>query len=107
MSSWASSTPIWRWTWTSTRRSRSSTLRRLEQDLPLRRRDFDVAGHEVGEPARLVHPGEDLLHDLVGQSRLLAQLGGPDSASRWSATKAGSSGLSGSISSASRTMAWR
>ena len=52
---------------------------RLEQDLALRRRDFDVAGHEVGEPAGLVHPGEDLLHDLVGQSRLLAQLGGPDS----------------------------
>ena len=50
---------------------------RLEQHLPLRRRDVDVAGHEVGEPAGLVDPGQYLLHDLVGQARLLAQLGGP------------------------------
>ena len=52
---------------------------RLEQHLPLRRSDVDVAGHEVGELARLVHPREHLLDNLVRQAGFLAQLGRPGS----------------------------
>ena len=49
---------------------------RLEQHLPLLRGDVDVAGHEVGELARLVDAGQHLLDHVVGQTGLLAQLGG-------------------------------
>ena len=49
---------------------------RLEQHLPLLGRDVDVAGDQVGEPARVVDPGQHLLDHLVGQAGLLAQLGG-------------------------------
>ncbi len=80
---------------------------RLQQRLPLGRGDVDVAGDQVGEAARLVHPGQDLLHHLLRQAGLLAQLGGPGPGLPVQADEAGSSALSGSISSASRTMAWR
>jgi len=46
----------------------------LEQELALGWGDVDVSGHQVGEPARLVHAGEHLLHHLVRQAGLLAQL---------------------------------
>ena len=48
----------------------------LEQDLALCRVDVDVAGHEVGELAGLVHAGQHLLHHLFGQAGLLAQFRG-------------------------------
>ena len=38
---------------------------RLEQSLPLGGVDVDVSGDEIGEPARLVHAGQDLLHHFV------------------------------------------
>ncbi len=47
----------------------------LEQRLALRGLNVDVAGHEVGELAGLVHTGEHLLDDLLRQAGLLAQLG--------------------------------
>ena len=50
---------------------------RLQQHLPLRRRDVDVAGHEVGELARLVDAGEHLLDHFIRQAGLLAQLRRP------------------------------
>ena len=50
---------------------------RLEQHLALGRRDVDVPGDQIREPARLVHAGEHLLDDLVRQPGLLAQLGRP------------------------------
>ncbi len=46
----------------------------LEQHLALRLAQVGVAGHQVGEPARLVHPLEHLLDDLLGQAGLGAQL---------------------------------
>ena len=68
--------PICRWTWTSTRRSRSSTLERLEQRLLLGDRELEVAGDEVGEPAGLGDGVEHLVDDLLGQAAPLAELGG-------------------------------
>ncbi len=76
MSSCAESTSIWRWTWTRTRRRRSSTDRVSSSTCFDRTRDVEVAGHEVGEPAGLVHLGQDLLDGLVGQPELLPELGG-------------------------------
>jgi hypothetical protein len=49
----------------------------LEQRLALAGVQVDVARHQVGEAARLVHPVEDLLHHLLGEARLLAQFRGP------------------------------
>ena len=49
---------------------------RLEQELPLGGRDVDVAGHEVGETARVVGIGQDVPDRLVGQAELLRELGG-------------------------------
>ena len=74
MSSWASSTSSCRWTWTSTRRMRSSTERVSSSIWRCVLLQVGVAGHEVGEPARLVHPLEHLLDDLLGQAGLGAQL---------------------------------
>ena len=68
--------PICRWTCTSTRRSRSSTLERLEQPLLLGDWQLDVAGDEVGEPARVGDGVEHLVHDLLGKAAPLAELGG-------------------------------
>ena len=47
----------------------------LEERLPLDRGDVEVSRHQVGESAGVVHPGQHLLDDLLGQPRLLAQLG--------------------------------
>ena len=49
---------------------------RLEQCLAAGGVEVEVAGHEVGEAARLVDAVEHLLHHLFGQAGLLAQLGG-------------------------------
>src|SRR6185503_8745713 len=35
-----------------------------------------MTGHEIGQRARIAHALKDLLDHLVGQSRLLAELGG-------------------------------
>ena len=51
---------------------------RLEQDLPLRRRDVDISGDEIGELAGLVDAGQHLLDHFVGQAGFLAQFGRPD-----------------------------
>ena len=47
----------------------------LEQRLPLARLDVEVAGHEVGEPARVGDPFQHLLHDFLRESRFLTELG--------------------------------
>ena len=52
---------------------------RLQQRLPLRRSDVDVAGHQVRKLAGLVHPGQYLLDHFLRQSRLLAELRRPGS----------------------------
>ena len=72
---------------------------RLEQELPLGRRDVDVAGDEVGEPARVVRLGEDVRDRLVGQAELLgrARPSAPSSSFR-SATNAVSRASRGGIS---------
>ena len=49
----------------------------LEQHLALLLAEIGVAGHEVGEPARLLDPFEHLLDDLFGQAGLGAQLRRP------------------------------
>ncbi len=50
----------------------------LEQSLPFRRGDIEVAGHEIGEASRLVGDlFQHLADDLVRQARLFAQLPGP------------------------------
>ena len=49
---------------------------RLEQALLLGDGQLDVAGDEVGEPARLGDGVEHLVHDLLGQPAPLAELGG-------------------------------
>ena len=51
----------------------------LEQRLALRRGYVDVPGHQIGKLARLVDAREHLLHDVVGQARLLAELGSAES----------------------------
>ena len=50
---------------------------RLEKELPLGRRNVDVAGDEVGEPARVVGLGEDVRDGLVGEAELLRELRRP------------------------------
>ena len=50
---------------------------RLEQDLPLGGADVEVPGDEVGQATRLIHAGQDLVDDLLGQAGLLPQLGRP------------------------------
>ena len=49
---------------------------RLEQPLLLGRLELDVAGDEVGEPARIGDGVEHLMHDLFRQPATLAELGG-------------------------------
>ncbi len=49
----------------------------LEQDLPLGRADVEVARDEVGQAARLIHSGQDLVDHLFRQPGLLPELGGP------------------------------
>ena len=49
---------------------------RLEKLLAVGRRDVDVAGDEVREPARLIGLAEELLDGLLGEAHLLAELGG-------------------------------
>ena len=48
----------------------------LEQPLPLRHRELDVAGYQIRELARIGHGVEHLMHDFLGQSPPLAKLGG-------------------------------
>ena len=48
----------------------------FEQRLAFGRLDLEIAGHQVGEPARLRHALEHLLHDVFRKSGLLPQLGG-------------------------------
>jgi hypothetical protein len=50
---------------------------RLEQRLPLGRRDIDVARDQVGQPAGVGDPFQHLLDHLFGQPGLLAQLRRP------------------------------
>ena len=47
---------------------------RLEEELPLGRRNVDVTRHEVGELARVVGLGEDGGRGLFGKAELLGQL---------------------------------
>ncbi len=49
---------------------------RLEQALAAGSVEIEIAGDEVGEAPRLVDAVEHLLHHFVGESGLLAQLGG-------------------------------
>ena len=46
---------------------------RLEQRLLFRRRDVQVAGHQIGEPAGLLHSLQKLVDRLVGQAELAPQ----------------------------------
>jgi hypothetical protein len=49
---------------------------RLEQALALRWLDLEVAGHQIREPAGVGNFFEHLPHDLLGETRFLAQLRG-------------------------------
>ena len=49
---------------------------RLEQALLLGRLELDVAGDEVGEPARIGDGVEHLVHDFFRKAAALAELGG-------------------------------
>jgi hypothetical protein len=47
---------------------------RLQESLLFRDRELDVAGHQVGELARIVHRVEHLVHHFFRQAALLAEL---------------------------------
>ena len=49
---------------------------RLEQALALGVGQLEIAGDQIGQPARLVHLLQHLLHDLLGKAGLLAELAG-------------------------------
>ena len=76
MSSCAERTSIWRWTWRSTRRSRSSTDRVSRIACFSADGKVEIARDQVGQLARLLDAFEELADGLLGKAHLPPELGG-------------------------------